>query len=252
MEAKVGRQGKPRVLVLRPPEASVGSLADFAIVAHIPVIDIEPVPGAGEEVLSRLENCEWLILTSPRAPRIISGIAQRLKELNEIGKLKIAVVGPKTLEELNRIGLKADLVPQDYRGISLAKELAKLKPKCVIAARSEKAVPELVEELRKAGVDVIEIPLYRVVILDDMARIAASIADEFNYVVFTSPSIAEAFTKHYQRRKPRFTPVSIGPTTAKRLVALGFAQTVHPKEYTMDAIAELIRELESKRNKPER
>lgn len=245
MEDKLECTEKPKVLILRPSGECTGSLAEHAITAHIPVIDIEPIPGAETKVVEMLEKCEWLILTSPRAPRILSRFAERLRELKARGMLKIAVIGPKTLEELARIGLEADLTPSEYRGASLAKELARLKPRCVVAARSEKALPELVEELEKSGVEVVEIPLYRVKILDSMAYIAASIADNFDYIVFTSPSIVEAFMKYYEKRgKPGFIPVAIGPTTAEKLAESGLAIVYYPTEYTMDSVAKLIQKLE--------
>ena len=234
---------KPRVLLLRPPGTGPGPLAEAAVTANIPVIDIEPIPGSLEEIRRQLERCDWLVVTSPRAPRLLAPIATVLKRLQEEGRLRIAAVGPKTLKALTEEGLHADHVPKEYRGAALAEELARQNPGCVLLARSEKAVPELPQVLRSHGIEVVEIPLYRVAPLDDMAQAAARIADMFDYVVFTSPSIAEAFTKHYRNpSSPGFTPIAIGPTTAKKLAELGYPKPLQPRDYnyTIEAVAHLI------------
>ena len=232
---------RPRILLLRPPGSSVEALAETGIVAHIPVIDIEPVPGAVEQVQRQLPGCDWLVVTSPRAVRLLEPALQLVARLRREGRLRVAAVGPKTRWSLQEAGLDADLVPREYRGAALAVELASLKPGCVLLARSEKAVPELPRILQAEGVRVVEIPLYRVVTLGDMAEAAASIADRFDYVVFTSPSIARAFTLHYRSpRRPGFTPVAIGPTTAAELRRLGYPEPLVPSPYTLEGVAELV------------
>jgi len=238
---------RPRVLLLRPPDAGAGPLAEAAVVANIPVIDIEPVEGALDVIEEWLSRCSLLVVTSPRAPRLLKPLAERIRELQRGGSLRIAAVGPRTAEEAERLGLRVDHVPREYRGKALAEELARLepKPRCVLLPRSEKALPDLRRGLEEAGIEVIEVPLYRPVVLDDMASLAAAVADRFDYVVFTSPSIAEAFTRHYRSpARPGFQPVAIGPSTARKLVELGYPEPPYPAVYTMEGVAGLIERLE--------
>jgi len=239
MAARLGR--RPHVLLLRPPGSEPGRLAQTAIVAHIPVVEVEPLPQAIPEVEKLLEGSDWLILTSPRAPRLLADLAPKVKKLQEEGRLRVAAVGPKTRRALEELGIRVDYTPREYRGAALAEELAGLRPRRVLLPRSEKAIPELPLILRRHGAEVAEIPLYRVTPLHRMAEAAARAADLFDYVVFTSPSIAEAFTRHYPRpRSPGFTPVAIGPTTAARLRELGYPEPLTPRRYTLDAVADLI------------
>ena len=241
MEAELAVETRPRILLLRPPGSSAEALMEAGVVAHIPVIDIEPVPETIEEMRRLLPDCDWLVVTSPRAVKIMAPILDLIDRLRREKRLRIAAVGPKTRWSLQEAGLDADLVPREYRGAALAVELASQGPRCVLLARSEKAVPELPRILEAEGVRVVEKPLYRVVELDDMAEAAASIADRFDYVVFTSPSIARAFTRHYSRPdKPGFAPVAIGPTTAAELRRLGYPEPLTPSIYTLEGIAELI------------
>jgi len=242
LEARL--EGRPRVLLLRPPGSSPGPLAEVAVVAHIPVVDLEPVPGAVERLAAELRRgAEWLVLTSPRAPAMLGPVLGLVAELQRGGRLRIAVVGAKTREALERLGLRVDLQPPSFRGADLARELAGLRPGRVVLARSEQGVPDLPRILSQAGVEVVEVPLYRVVELEDMAEAAARVADLFDYVVFTSPSIAESFTRRYPRpRSPGFTPVAIGPTTAEKLAELGYPPPLQPGRYTLDDVARLILE----------
>jgi len=236
---------RPRVLFLRPPGSRVPH--GVVIAAHIPVVDVVAVPGAAERVLREAERCGWLVLTSPRAAVFLAPVLGELERLRRSGRLRVAAVGPRTREELERAGLGADLVPGEYRGAALASALAERVGSggCVVLARSEKAVPDLPEGLRRAGVRVVEVTLYRVVALRDMAEAAAAVADKFDYVAFTSPSIVRAFTEAYRGlgrspAEPGFTPAAIGPTTAAELRRQGYPEPVTPRVYTVEALVEAI------------
>ena len=240
---------RPHVLLLRPPGSEPGRLAEVAIVAHIPVADVEPVPGALEQVEKELEKSDWIVFTSPRAPQLLAKLLEKIRQLQAQGRIRVAAVGPKTRQVLEQHGIHVDYVPREYRGAALAEELASLRPHRVLLPRSEKAVPDLVQGLESHGIEAVEIPLYRVVVLDRMASAAARAADLFDYVVFTSPSIAEAFTKHYPSpNNPGFKPIAIGPTTAKKLKELGYPEAPYPSEYTLDGVAKLIIYMHSKTN----
>jgi len=232
---------KPRILLLRPPDASLSEhMYPSIILAHIPIIDVVPEPDALEKIKQWLPRCDWLVLTSPRTPRMLTELKTELASSG----IRVAVVGAKTANALRvQLGIEPHLVPRDYRGLSLALELVEAGAKCALLARSEKAVRELPEALERRGVKVVEVPIYRVEPLHDMAAAAAKIADSFDYVVFTSPSITVTFTAHYPRpSKPFFTPVAIGPTTRRALLSHGYPEPLMPQRYTMEDVLQLILE----------
>ena len=235
---------KPRILLLRPNPPEVGPLGDIGIVAAIPIADIAPVEGAVDIVRWNLESCDWLVLTSPRAPPLLESIRDQILALAREGRLRVAVVGPKTGEAVERfLGVKPSLVPAEYRGEQLARALVKVGARCVLVARSERGVRELVEVLEANGVRVVEVHLYRVSPLEDLAEAAARIADSFDYIVLTSPLIAQGFLQAYKRHGSKPTPaiVAIGPTTAKTVKAMGYGEPLTPSTYTLEGVAELIR-----------
>ena len=230
---------EPLILLLRPHPVDIGPLSEAGVVAAIPVLRIVPNEAAITEIAQSLHNCDWLVLTSPRAPSMLSRIKEAILRATSKG-LRIAVVGPRTAEKLREeIGVEPDLIPRKYTGRVLAEELAKQNPGCVLLARSEKATRDLIEVLRDNGIAYIEVQLYSAEPLRELARAAATIADSFDYVVFTSPSVATTFFKEYGR-EPSFTPVAIGPTTARTLRSLGLGNVLIPDEYTLQGIAELI------------
>ncbi|BEP17723.1 hypothetical protein PYJP_10750 [Pyrofollis japonicus] len=236
---------QPLVLLLRPHPVEPGPLAEAAIVATIPVLRVVPSEESITKIAALLDKCDWLVLTSPRAPAMLKPILGKLRSVVKSG-LRIAVVGPKTAQKLREeLGLEAVLQPREYMGKVLAGELVRLKPRCVLLARSEKANPELARILKENNIQFIEVPLYTVEPIDDACEAAARIADLFDYVVFTSPSVVDAFMAKYGRgKKPReatFIPVAIGPTTAKRLASHGFTEVLVPDEYTLSGVTRLVK-----------
>ncbi|ABM80685.1 uroporphyrinogen-III synthase [Hyperthermus butylicus] len=240
MAAKLA--GKPTILLLRPPDSQPGPLAEIGYVAHIPIVEVVARSGAVEEVARLLGGCDWIVFTSPRAPRFLAKLLPEIRRLQEQGRLHVAVVGPRTANVLSEAGLRVDLVPGEYRGKAVAEELRRRNPRCVLIPRSAAAEHNDFMLLQSMGVEVRIVHLYTAKPVERLARIAASIADEFDYVVFTSPSIVQTLARHYNGSY-KFTAAVIGPTTLAALKEskLARARTIVAEKYTMDGLAEAIR-----------
>ena len=233
--------------MLRPSGSRAGALERVGDVYHVPVIRIVVLWNGLRRLAEELEKgCDWLVLTSPRTPAILAsaGIVELVSRLG----VRVAAVGPRTRVEAERVGLRVDLVPREYRGAALGRELVSFKPRRVVLARSAEAVPDLPRVLREAGVEVVEIPIYRVE--EDMYRacVAAGFAATVDYVVYTSPSIVETMAKAYNAlvinpAKLKAKHVAIGPTTASAMRRLLGVEPLQPQEYTLDGVARLIASL---------
>jgi len=238
---------KPRILLLRPSGSSAGALERIGSVYHVPVVRIIVLLNGLKRLVAELERgCDWLVLTSPRTPAILAsaGIVELVSRLG----IHVAVVGPKTRVEAERVGLHVDLMPEEYRGAVLGGKLASLKPKRVVLARSADAVPDLPRVLREAGIEVVEIPVYRVEEDIHRAYVAASFTTTVDYIVYTSPSIAKTMAKAYKALhinpiELKAKHVAIGPTTASAIRKLLGVEPLQPQEYTLDGIAKLITSL---------
>ncbi|AEM39241.1 Uroporphyrinogen III synthase HEM4 [Pyrolobus fumarii 1A] len=231
---------KVHVLLLRPADEPPPKRFDERLViSHIPLLDWEVIEDSVEKLKELLKDVEWLVYTSFRGVRATSKLAGLIREHVAKGKLRLAAVGPRTAEEVKSvIGVEPDLVPREYRGAVLAEELLDAGAHRVLFARSEKGLPEPVEVLRQHGVIVYDVPVYRMVVLERMVEAAVRAAPLYDYVVFTSPSIVEAFTSKW--RGDTLRAVAIGPTTAARLRKAGIEPLLVPREYTLEA---LLREI---------
>ncbi len=232
--------GKVYVLLLRPAdEPPPPRPSERLVIAHIPLLDVEYI----EEGVSRLEGllprCDWLVFTSFRGVRATRKLAERVSRHRRERGLRIAAVGERTAEEVEKLyGIRPDLVPREYRGEALARELLEHRPRCVVFARSARGLPDPIRVLRESGVEVHDVPVYDVKVLERMVEAAASAAPSFDYVVFTSPSVVDAFMSKWRGGELR--AVAIGPTTAERLRRYGVEPAITPGKYTLAAILEAI------------
>ncbi len=239
---------RPLVMLLRPVCEGLEYFEEFARVIHVPVLRLKPVPGSGLRVLELCRGGGWLVLTSANGVRmLVSQLGDRLgllRSLQSSGVLSLAAVGPKTARVLEEYGLRVDLVPSEYRGEVLARELVRAGARRVVLARSENALPELRRGLEQAGVEVHEVKLYRVEADLQASILAVAYSVRADYIVYTSPSTVNALAEgwrmlHVDPRRLKAVHVAIGPTTARRLEELGL-KPLYPSEYTMEAVAQLV------------
>ncbi len=233
-----------RVLFMRPPDEPPPPPPEPIAASNIPVA----VPVALEEGVRVLEGLlregwpDCLLYTSLRGPRFTSRLAPLVRRMVEEGGLVVGAVGPRTAEEVEKLlGVKPGLVPGEYRGEALGR-LAAERCRRVVVARSKRGLPDIVEVLKGAGVEVRDIPVYDMVYDDRLAEAAVLAHHAHDYVAFTSPGIAEAFARALKRLGVglRARVVSIGPSTSKRLRSLGLRVDVEASEYTVRGVYEAV------------
>ncbi len=241
---------RPRVLLLRPTSNGLELFRGFAEAYHVPIVRVKAIPGASRRVLELCREGGWLVFTSANGVRVFavdagsSGVME-LSRLSREGVIRVAAVGPKTAKALEDIGVKVDLVPEEFMGRTLAYKLLEKSASRVILARSMAAIPDLRLVLESHGVEVFEVPLYAVYVDRLSSLIAASLALTMDYIVYTSPSIVDALFKALEElglrsRLVSVRHVAIGPTTARKLKEYG-VEPYYPETYTLEAIAELIK-----------
>ena len=119
-----------RILVTRPREQAdglVGPLTDLgAEVIVQPAIVIEDPPDWNpvDTALSRLDQYDWLVLSSANGVRVLlDRLYHRGGDLRRLGAVKIAAIGPGTAEALQHYHLRPDILPEQFRAESLADAL---------------------------------------------------------------------------------------------------------------------------------
>ena len=220
-----------------------------ADVAETPAIRIEPRPVDGEIDRAVEEIAEYALvcLTSPNgASLLMNALGARGRDARALHGATVAAIGPGTAAELERAGIRADVVPERSVAEALveALEAVPVEGRRVLLARAAEARDVLPDALRRRGARVDVVALYDTVAepLDEAAREALSCAD---YVTFTSSSTVRFLLKALG--SPAALPpggriVSIGPITSATAREHGLTVHVEAKRHDIDCLVEAITE----------
>lgn len=186
------------VVVTRPRDRAAPlcrALADAgARVLELATIDPAPPEDGGLALAAaacRAADYQWIAFTSANA---VHRFTAHLRDGRDLGRARLAVVGPATAEALAQHGLVADLVPERASAEGLVEALGGApEGGRVLFPRAAAAREVLAEGLRAAGWAVDEVVAYRTV---EGAHPLAALADEVgraDAVVFTSPSAVRGY-----------------------------------------------------------
>ncbi|HKK92889.1 MAG TPA: uroporphyrinogen-III synthase, partial [Longimicrobiales bacterium] len=159
--------------------------------------DFASQTSALSDVVWRMGDYDWLVLTSSRAVRAMAAVHTFAHPRPE--RLKVAVVGPGTAAEIETHGWTADLVPESGGASVLVEQL---RPKLGDSARilfpaSEAASEALPDALRHGGATVDRIDAYAPRPSPQSADMWARDMDEgrIDALTFTSPSAVDALAE---------------------------------------------------------
>ena len=208
--------------------------------------------------IERLTDFHWIIFTSPNG---VNYFWRRLKvkgkDARWLSQLKIGAIGPKTALKLESMGIMADFLPDEYSSEGIMKGIAKfnIKGKRILLPRADIAPPYLLDNLRKLGANVEEVPSYQTQVSE--GRGVTEIRNRLNHrtidiVIFTSSSTVTNFKSVLPKEslQPLMENISvacIGPITAKTAQDLGFNVDVVAEAFTIDGLCEAILNFFSKK-----
>lgn len=233
-----------RILVLRPRDQAQEVADELerrgAQPILLPALEIAPPedPAPLERALARLEEYDWLALTSANG---VQAVFERVDRLPE--GLKVAAVGPKTARALERWGVKADLVPPAATAESLAEAMLRVGGMHrVLFPKANRARDVLAGQLRAAGIHVDDPVAYRSVdVLEDGEALGELRAGRIDWVLVTSPSILEAlFAKVDASVWSRTRLASIGPISSAAIRRHGLSVAVEADPYTLESLIAAI------------
>ena len=188
----------------------------------------------------------WLIFTSANG---VKNFFARLngagRDSRALGRTKIAAIGSATAAELVKYGIRADLVPREYRAEGLSAELTPLigTQDNILIARAEEAREILPEQLRQTGAKVTVAAAYKTVAaLDQADELKTSLAaGKIDWITFTSSSTVKYLSAHLSANDIKRAQVAcIGPVTADTCRAVGIEPTVVAEEYTIDGLVSAL------------
>ena len=122
--------------------------------------DLRPL----DNILLDINKFQWIVFSSSNGIKYLEKrlIDKGLSLRNYYGKIKFAVVGSKTSESLNSLGIKADFIPPQFVAESLLKNFPFSKPKeRILLPRVQSGGRNIIaEKLREMGAIVDEVATY--------------------------------------------------------------------------------------------
>lgn len=217
----------------------------------IPLISIEDPEDlvAVQRAARALSSFDWVILTSANgAERLLEALKAEHLDARAFGSAKIATIGPKTAEPLERFGLRPDLVASDHIAEGLVRELLERAPMHrVLVFRAAEAREVLVERLQQAGVEVDVVAAYRTRRLGSQqaSALRQMLGDsDLDAVLVTSSSMAtalvEALGGDARRLLENVVVASIGPVTTATLEQLGIRAAVTSEVHTIPRLLDSL------------
>jgi uroporphyrinogen III methyltransferase/synthase len=198
--------------------------------------DWSPVDAA----IERITSYDFVVFSSTNGvKRLLDRLLDRGGRVEQLSNVRLAAIGPATAAELGRYGLKAHIVPPEYRAESLADSLHRFAPgKRFLLARASRGRDVLSERLIAAGGIVEQVVVYTSADVEsaDPAIAAALASGRIDWVTITSSSIARAIVGLFGEQLRRTRLASISPVTSQTLRDLGYTPTVEATEYTMAGI----------------
>jgi uroporphyrinogen-III synthase len=218
-----------------------------ADVIYCPVIRCAPPldPSAMQHAVSRLPWYDWLILTSANGvAALVAELTRQGGDVTALSQMKIACVGPATADALSVLGVRPQLMPEEFKSAQVATELLAQvdQDTRVLMVRAKDADPELPRRLRERLSQVDDVIGYRSEPdLQGIAEVKRLLeTDAVDAITFTSPSIVTYFVAAAGTIPQRVLLAAIGPVTAARMRELNLNPAVVAREHTAVGLVEAI------------
>jgi uroporphyrinogen-III synthase len=219
-----------------------------------PCIDIAPAldPAPLDRALAQATEgaFDWLVFTSANA---VESVQTRLEDLGmlpgQLARTRAAAVGSGTAAALaDRLGITADLCPDEYLAEALAEQLVAWRAQRVLVPQAESAREALVRILVANGVEVEAVTAYRTVLGSGGADVPHLVREgRVDAVVFASPSAVNNMAVRFERENGDWDDLQkvciacIGPVTSAAAERRGLEVHVLAQDHT---ILDLVNGLE--------
>ena len=259
-----------RILVTREHSGGFESLEELgAEVLQFSTIEIVP-PASWSELDAAIGNIatyDWLIFTSTNGVKyFFSRLFEKGVDIRQLKGLKICAIGKKTEAAINRLGMRVDLVPEEFNAEGLIEAFMRersasdsqssaagvRRPESLLdgmrfllprAAVAREVFPE---HVRKLG-GVIDVPTaYRAIKPDYHGKRLKRFLKEGRITIATFTSAAtfnnfrEIMGEDADTLLKQVTIAVIGPVTAKAIAKAGLSVDIMPQVATIEAMADEI------------
>jgi uroporphyrinogen-III synthase len=221
-----------------------------AIPVEVPVIEIRPPHSyeALDHALKRMEQYDWLIVTSANAAQALLDRAAQLEiKLDQMVTVKVAAIGPGTAAAVEKARLTVTVLPEDHVAEGLVAALqTQVGGKRALLARAAIARDVLPEALRAAGAQVDVVDAYRNVMPESAPeQLRAALQQKVDAVTFTSSSSVTHLKEAAEKARIAFpfagvAALSIGPITSATLRELGWEPAAEARVSDIAGLVEAV------------
>lgn len=206
-----------------------------AQVIEAPAIKIEPLSGPAPD----LGRYDLVCLTSPNGVRLLfDRLSSEGRDARALATARVAAIGPGTAAELDRHGIRADIVPDRFVAEGLIEALADVPVSRALVARAAEARDVLPDALRERGAEVDVIALYETV-AEPLGENQLEAINQADYITFTSSSTVR-FLLDAAEPSPGVRIVSIGPVTSAALRERGHEPDVEASRHDIDGLVQAL------------
>lgn len=197
----------------------------------------------------------WIVFTSRNGVEIFFDQMKKERlDARLLGNKKFAVMGSGTKQALEERGYYADILPEQSCSDSLAKALCRRiqrdfsdktaaeQPE-VYMFRAQEASQVLCTELKREGIQYVDMPLYVTEKLWKKAPLLNQILEDVDAVTFCSASAVDAFHAMAEQKDINAKIVCIGPVTAKAACERGIRVDRQAEKYDLNGLVQCLCEL---------
>lgn len=213
--------------------------ADINHMNHLNIIEYRNNPKF-DKALNDIEKYSYIVLTSMNGAEIFINKLKALKiDIRKLVNIKFAVIGMGTASVLEKYGIFAELIPNDFTSEALGKLLVKKvhSDERLLILRAEKGSLLLTGILDKNNIQYDDIKTYGVQ-LDYKTEANKTIDTDF--IAFASSSGVDAFYEGGFTISPKTKIVCIGEITAETLIKHGVSGFNISKTKTVEGITDTI------------
>ncbi len=249
-----------RILVTREHSVGFEPLEELgAEILQFPTVEIVP-PASWEEIdeaLSGVQKYDWMIFTSSNGVKFFfRRLFEKGVDIRELKGVKICAIGTKTAEEIGRLGLRVDLVPDEFRAEGLIEAFIKevgsegaqpFKGMRFLLPRAEVAREIFPDKVRQLG-GTIDVPAaYRAVKPEMHGKRLRRFLKEGRITIATFTSAAtfnnfmEMMGEDAEELLKNVAIAAIGPVTGRAIEKAGMKAAIMPEVATVEAMVEEIK-----------
>ena len=204
-----------------------------------------------DDVIARLGEFAYVVFSS------VNGVNMFFRRLTELGlgadslnASCVAAVGASTAAELERQGVRVQIVPDEYRAENLAAAIAAdvkkrpnmQKPLKALLLRASRGREILKPQLESAGIETTQVVVYKSedVLSPNPESVEKLNSGAIDWVALTSSAIAQSTINMLGESLRKTKIACISPITAAIVEKNGFTVDAVAEPYTMEGLVEAI------------